>query len=196
MVHKDEHTRKRSSAERAATPGKDRPGHEAKRGVKMNPEALINEVPTEAYLKDMRPSVLAESDRGVAIMYSAMVEQALKSALCHKLSHLSETELYDWFGGPTAPFCSFSAKIKLGRGLQIYDESVEKKLNLIRKIRNVFAHRALPLDFEHGGLKPLRDALLDDLGTWPLTTKEVFAGYCLAVTITLRSLDKGEIVTA
>jgi hypothetical protein len=152
----------------------------------MNPEALIAETPTDDYLENLLHIVGSESDRGVAIMCSAMVEQALESALRKALPHMNDTELAEWFEGHNAPFRNFDAKIKLARGLKICDDSVEIKLNLIRKIRNTFAHRSLPLDFEHGGLQNLRDRLVGDLDSHHLDRKEVFAAYCLAVTNLLR----------
>jgi hypothetical protein len=164
----------------------------------MTPEELINEIPTDNYLNvdtQFRDAVRAESDRGVAIMCSSMVEQALEVALRNRLSNMSAEDLDEWFCGHNAPFRSFSAKIRLGRGLEIYDDTVEVQLNDVRKIRNVFAHRSLPLAFEHEGLDSLRTTL-HDLGVYPtLARREVFGGYALAVTRLLRDWTRGQVYT-
>jgi hypothetical protein len=170
-------------------PNKDRTAHEAKRGTKkVTPEQLASEIPGAEYLNSLKEHVLNESDRGAVVMCGAMVEQALKEALCRKLSHLTAEETSQWFDGPLAPFRSFEAKIKLGRGLEIYDGSVEIKLNLVRKLRNVFAHRSLPLDLENEGLAETYADLLADLGEFPaLSRREIFAGFALGVTMTLNA---------
>lgn len=155
----------------------------------MTFEVLTKELPTEEHLANTRPAIKAESDRGAVIMCSAMVEQALDHTLRRFLPHLTEDEHKEWFEGALSPFSSFSAKIKLGRGLEIYHSDVEAELNLIRKIRNAFAHRSLPLNFEHEALQEAFEELLGGLGEWPAMTKrEIFAAYCLGTTNVLRSV--------
>lgn len=147
----------------------------------MTLEDLTNEALAyeQLMLTNVRPWVKAESDRGVALMFGAMVERALQTVICTKLKHLTPTETKEWFDGINAPFRSFEAKIKLGRGVMIYDAGVERKLTLIRKIRNVFAHRQLPLDFSHPALEDSRLELLDGLEEFNSDPKQQFAGYCL-----------------
>lgn len=91
----------------------------------------------------------AESDRGAAIMAAALVENILQMVICTRIVNPGATVQGLWFEGPNAPFASFAAKIKLGRAVAIYGEHMEKRLGVIKDIRNAFAHRSLPLDFTH-----------------------------------------------
>ncbi|WP_204993088.1 hypothetical protein [Sphingopyxis sp. Geo48] len=157
----------------------------------MSLQDLTNEIPSDEYLNEFRTHASAELDRGTVIMASAMVEQSLEHALRRSLTHLTAEEISAWFDGPMAPFATFDAKIKLGRALKgngVYDGGVERKLDLIRRVRNAFAHRSMPLDLSHPALSATYNELLSDLGEWPLERREVFAGYCLAVTRTLRDI--------
>lgn len=115
----------------------------------MSLDALSKELPTEHDLTSFSMLLSAESDRGSAIMSSAFVEQTLWAMLNSFLVDEGETVRKEWFEGATAPFGSFSAKIALGFALGIYGPETKLKLDIIRNIRNVFAHRSLPLDFKH-----------------------------------------------
>ncbi len=112
-------------------------------------DALSKELPSEHDLTSYIDLLSPESDRGAAIMASALLEQTLYVALNSFLVDEGEAARRDWFEGPTAPFRSFSAKIELGFAIGIYGPDTKPRLDVIRNIRNVFAHRSLPLTFEH-----------------------------------------------
>lgn len=86
-------------------------------------------------------------------MASAFVEQTLWVMLNSYLVDAGDKVRKAWFDSPTAPFKSFSAKIELGFAIGIYGPETKARLDRIRNIRNVFAHRSLPLDFSHPTLK-------------------------------------------
>lgn len=111
--------------------------------------ALSREVPTEEELNNYYELTMAESDRGLAIMAGSLVENTLRAAILGRFANPGEAIAKSWFEGPTAPFGSFAAKIKLGRALAIYAEKMERQLTLLKDIRNAFAHRSRPLDFKH-----------------------------------------------
>lgn len=75
------------------------------------------------------------------------------------LSRSRETIRNSWFDGDNAPFRTFSAKIKLGRALAIYADKMDARLNIIKNVRNVFAHRSTPMDFSHPVLAKEADKL-------------------------------------
>lgn len=127
--------------------------------VKNRIHALSRSIPTEQQLIDFPSLMMAESDRGAAIMGGALVELALQVAIQSRLADPDAKTVKAWFEGPNAPFGTFAAKIALGRALGIFGPHMEGRLRLIKDIRNAFAHCSTPLDFEHKDLKVLRTEL-------------------------------------
>lgn len=158
----------------------------------MTLEGITNEMPTAEDLANFQNYVAKESDRGSAIMTGALVEQALFVALRSRLPHITEDETKNWFLGPNAAFRSFEAKTKLGRALNMYNEDVEGRLDLIRRIRNAFAHRSLPIGFDHPVLKPLVDQLDPTEGLATDSVKLIFWTYSLAIALLLWDIPKAE----
>ena len=139
--------RRQTEARRQA--GKDRTGHERRRGKKMTLKALSSELPNEDELKNFADILAGESDRSAAIMATSYLEMALFHMLNANLPDWGPETQKEWFDGATAPFRSFSSKIILGQALGIYGVLTTQRLNAIRNIRNAFAHRVLPLGFDH-----------------------------------------------
>lgn len=80
----------------------------------------------------------SESDRAVALVGGAVVEQCLHDAL---LVHLhKDKRLTDRLFHPSSALGSFAIKIDLGYLVGLYGDGARSELNLIRKIRNEFAH--------------------------------------------------------
>ena len=91
------------------------------------------------------------SDRTCAIMAAVLVEQALQQAF---ETHLEESSILDTSTGKQelffaqgAPLGTFKNRILMGWAMGFYDEATAKDLELIRDIRNQFAHSLLALDF-------------------------------------------------
>lgn len=145
--------RRRTEANRQ--PGKDRSAHEAARGKKMKTlSELSRELPSKKNLLRFL-DILAEepSDRSAAIMAAGLCEQALLEMINTHMPDVGATARKEWFEGASAPFATFSAKIKLGRALAIYGPKTEDRLTRIKDIRNVFAHRSSPIKFTHPTIK-------------------------------------------
>lgn len=87
-----------------------------------------------------------ETDRGCALYAAAYLDQALSDLLYVTLVE-SKSMQADLFEG-TAPLASFSSRITLAYYLGKLSPSMRRELNLIRKIRNDFAHSADNLTFE------------------------------------------------
>lgn len=51
------------------------------------------------------------------------------------------------FDGPQAPLGTFSAKIEFAYRMGLWTEDIKKSLNIIRRIRNQFAHKIVECDF-------------------------------------------------
>jgi hypothetical protein len=113
------------------------------------------------------------SDRSAAIMGAAFVENALQDALKSRTIGLSSQVTNAIMGAEFAedalalksktielssqvaneiflngPLSSFSSKILLGFALGLYGPVVKKDLNVIRNIRNAFAHAMMPITFD------------------------------------------------
>jgi DNA-binding MltR family transcriptional regulator len=76
-----------------------------------------------------------ESDRSAALLAAALLDAQLESLFRARLKHHQDRLL--GFDGPLA---SFSTRIKMARALDWIDEEVERDLDVIRNIRNRFAH--------------------------------------------------------
>jgi DNA-binding MltR family transcriptional regulator len=54
---------------------------------------------------------------------------------------------------PMKPLSSFNAKIRMGFALKLYGERTFHDLELLRELRNLFAHGKLAIDFNTPGVK-------------------------------------------
>jgi hypothetical protein len=111
-------------------------------------------MPTFALEPDERhiiASLMKENDRTVAIvggsLLEARLEEKLKAQLRTDSSKDNQKILDDMFQG-LGPLSSFSAKIRLGYLLQLYDYLVRIELTAIKDIRNRFAHEQTPITFD------------------------------------------------
>jgi hypothetical protein len=139
-------TRRRPDAEKAA--------HFSARGKRvMSVAKLTREQVTEEDVRLLRPYLDQESDRGLAIVASAMTEHGLFWSIYRRMPDLGEEMKRAVFEGRGAPLSSFSAKIVMGRALGIYGPDTERALNQIREVRNAFAHALKPIDFSHKAIE-------------------------------------------
>lgn len=85
-----------------------------------------------------------QTDRGVAIIGAAWVEEEINAAI----ESFLEKDKYAWdrLFRKSGPLSSFSAKIDLARLLGITSAAVSSDLHIIRTIRNDFAHSILEKD--------------------------------------------------
>lgn len=85
-------------------------------------------------------------DRAAALVYGAMVEQALEGAIAtHFTSREFAAQIFSY--NQDGALATFSAKIALGYALGIYDERLRRTLKWIKNIRNAFAHVRVKIDF-------------------------------------------------
>jgi hypothetical protein len=118
-------------------------------GDKHTPWALVNEAEL-ASVEELE----SQSDRGVAIMGGAFVEERVRQAILHRLRPLSKTMRDRLFNGDR-PLSSFSAKIDLGFALGLYGPVTRADLDRVRRVRNIFAHSLAPCDFSRADIEDL-----------------------------------------
>ena len=96
----------------------------------------------------------SESDRGATILASVWIDNLLKrklKALFRKGNSDTRRKLFDMNG----PFSGFSSKILAAYSLGWIDSDIFHDINLVRKIRNIFAHELHGIDLETPKLQRL-----------------------------------------
>jgi hypothetical protein len=87
------------------------------------------------------------SDRAMAILMGAMLENVLESfILFHMNPDLSDDDT-NRLTGPEGPIGTLSSKITLGFAFSLFGATTRHDLDLVRHVRNEFAHTLRPLDF-------------------------------------------------
>lgn len=95
---------------------------------------------------DFRAALSKETDRGCALFAAAYLDNALSDLLYCTLAYDKKIET-DLFTG-TAPLSSFSSRIKLAFYLGKISKVEKRDMELVRKVRNEFAHSADNISFE------------------------------------------------
>lgn len=81
-------------------------------------------------------------------MLAAFIDQSLETALLTKFVLLEADDQYEVFRSEAATLRDFYAKIQIAYASGIIGKSACSDLNLIRKIRNTFAHSHIDLSFD------------------------------------------------
>jgi hypothetical protein len=107
----------------------------------------------EQYKKvlSFRKALTSESDRGCALFAAAYLDKSLSDLLYVSLveNKRIETDLFDG----TAPLSTFSSRIKFAYYLGKISLACRRDLDIIRNIRNDFAHHADMISFEDQSIR-------------------------------------------
>jgi hypothetical protein len=121
---------------------------------------LRQRVPTPDEYQAAWQEVYEAPARVAVIVAATLIERKLKELILGNLAPgLDEDEPQDLFG-PMKPLSSFSAKIRLGYGMRLYGERTFHDLDLLREIRNLFAHGPLAMNFDTPEVKGAIEAFL------------------------------------
>jgi hypothetical protein len=115
-----------------------------KKGSASNLTRRLVDLPdVAAIVEDARRS----SDRTAAIVLASWLEQVLEQVIVGKFSRKDAATIKNMQdrGGALS---SFFGKIYLGYALGLYEEDILSNLEIIRKIRNAFAHAAVAITFD------------------------------------------------
>ena len=96
---------------------------------------------------ELLSELLSGTDRSTALVGCAMVDAALVVALTTRFVAMDGDEFNGLFYSQNGPLFSFAARIKIGRAIGIYGAKLQRMMNTIRQVRNVFAHSVRPLTF-------------------------------------------------
>jgi DNA-binding MltR family transcriptional regulator len=95
---------------------------------------------------------------GTVIAASTKIENVLEKLLLAYMRSLTKKEHARLFRG-YGPLSSFAAKTEMAYALKMIPKEMFEALNILRRLRNEFAHSEEMVDFSHHKIKPLFDQL-------------------------------------
>lgn len=102
-------------------------------------------------ITSFRQVLIEESDRGCALMAVAFIDELLIELL--KAYFIEDEALTKRLLSSSGSLSSFSSRIDMAYALGLMSKNIVHDLNILRKIRNDFAHVSKPLTFEEDGLR-------------------------------------------
>ena len=111
---------------------------------------LSREHPTEEELFALVESMPLSAPIATAILGAGLVEHDLERLLRWRLK--VSDPLWDELVADTGPLRNLSNKILLGHALKIYDANLRNVLDVMRVVRNVFAHTKKLINFGHADI--------------------------------------------
>jgi DNA-binding MltR family transcriptional regulator len=116
-------------------------------------------LPNLEQVKRMQEAHKGESDRGIVLVYATILDETLKRCI---ESHLvNQKDVRKFVNDPYAPLGTFSARITCAFAIGLIPEAEFRELNLIRKIRNRFAH-SVDVSFQSSSIVSYCNQLLSD----------------------------------
>jgi hypothetical protein len=103
--------------------------------------------PTEEGTEHIFEGIREDSPRAAAMLAGALMDELLKGAISYRLVELNKEDSDGLFTG-NAPLATFSAKIRVSYALGIIGKRTRHDIELVREIRNGFAHTLRDLSFE------------------------------------------------
>ena len=107
---------------------------------------LVRLTPDESEIEAVWEEIERQNHRAAGVLAGAMVEEVLQFALMCHMVFQSKTDLEKLFEYPE-PLSSFDAKIRMGYALGLYGRIIRNDLDVIRRVRNAFAHAKKPITF-------------------------------------------------
>jgi hypothetical protein len=120
----------------------------ASRRLKILAKEIPDDRATQALLHGLNMHESDFVDRSVAIIGSSLVEKALEIAILGKFIPLGDEarkRLFEY--EHRGPLCDFSARIKVAGALDLIGPKTQADLDLLREVRNAFAHSPTLLKF-------------------------------------------------
>jgi hypothetical protein len=121
-------------------------GEDSTVSIKSKLTDLTLRHPSQADIDEINRQIDAEdNDRGAAVLAVTLVENALAYAISRRDSRFSyrHKKLFQYNG----LFSTLYARITLAEAMNIFGPVTNHNLDLIKHIRNVFAHASVPVKF-------------------------------------------------
>lgn len=136
--------------------------------AKKDLKKLMQRIPAGSELSVTMRELANESDRSVAIVATSIMENVLQQAILNVLPE-QERKVTDRMFTLDGPLRDFHSKILMARAIKLIPDEVEAELQLMRLIRNAFAHAVVPVSFE----TPEIEALMEEFTSSLPMAKEV-----------------------
>jgi hypothetical protein len=108
---------------------------------------LMDAPPSHEHFAQWQRETNAErNDRGAAILLATNVENALQGAITQILD-IKKGQWSNIFG-LNAPLGSFANMVTMAYAMRVFGDETKSNLDIIRRVRNAFAHSKLPIDFQ------------------------------------------------
>jgi DNA-binding MltR family transcriptional regulator len=120
-------------------------------------EALLDKPLSSAAIRSFKEQFSLHTERGAALMSAASLDAKLVDVL---KAHMINSSLKAMMFREGGPLGSFSTRIRLAYLLGIISKPVYHELEIVREIRNKFAHRLDVFDFSHQEIKEQCDKLI------------------------------------
>jgi DNA-binding MltR family transcriptional regulator len=142
---------------------------------------------SEKYVDDIRAQLMAlhrQTHAGMVIAASAKIENVLEKLLLAYMRPLNKKERARLFRG-YGPLSSFAAKTDMAYALKMIHQPMFDGLNILRRLRNEFAHCAEPIDLSHPKIKPLFEQLSDLEPSISETDEDIFLDCAYSIGVSL-----------
>lgn len=117
--------------------------------AKMTLYDLSRETLKPEDVERFQEEILRGTDRASALVAASLVEGALIRALAAHMLIKDDEHFTELFFDRGAVLGDFASRISMGRAFGVYDDYFRDVLDVIRKVRNTFAHAVRPIDFTH-----------------------------------------------
>lgn len=101
--------------------------------------------PSIAHIDGMEQEFYLGSDRSAVILQAASVEMSLETLIISKMRRDFPEDLRGRLFEGNGPLSTFSSKILIGYALDLYGPVFRHDLDIIKELRNGFAHVRLPM---------------------------------------------------
>jgi hypothetical protein len=129
----------------------------------------------------------------MAIIGAVYVEHELENCIRRRMPRKNEDS---WLAliDERGPLDTFSRKIAMGYALRLYEAGFKKNLDIVRAIRNAFAHSKRLIDFDHPlvvkeltgiAIPPTRKKMFSQLKTTKYPHAEIYGALCLTLGLEL-----------
>jgi hypothetical protein len=112
--------------------------------------------PTESDIAAVENELYNAPDRAAAIIMGSMVEKAIGKLLRNNMREEGASGLFKFSG----VLGNFSAKIDIAYAFNLFGPKVKNDLDIIRHLRNQFAHSQTPIEFTNPAVKQCCDQLM------------------------------------
>ena len=113
--------------------------------MKGRPRVTFSTPPEQQDYNDFLKEFTKETDRGAALASAALIDEWLANTL---RAFFADGESAKWLLKPGGPLYTLKSRTEAAFALRLIDKEEHRNIELIRKIRNEFAHSWKSLSFE------------------------------------------------